>query len=238
MDYQNRVGSKKGGGGLAGFSETNRHRKEQLRKLAQEHIDFEKDPYHFRNHLGHIECRLCLTAHISDASYLAHTQGRKHQMNLARRQVKEETEKNNNDNTIISTNSVRVKKNVIKIGRPGYKITKIKDPVTRQLGLLFELNYPEIGLDVVPRYRIMSAFEQRVENPPDRKYQYLLIAAEPYETCAFKLPSTEIDQREAKMWSYYDKDTNEFFLQLFFRNEKDSRATRNYITNQGVNGSL
>ena len=31
----------------------------------------------------------------------------------------------------------------------------------------------------------MSAYEQRVE-PPDRQWQYLLFAAEPYETIAFK----------------------------------------------------
>ncbi len=32
----------------------------------------------------------------------------------------------------------------------------------------------------------MSAYEQRVE-PPDKKWQYLLFAAEPYETIAFKV---------------------------------------------------
>ena len=32
----------------------------------------------------------------------------------------------------------------------------------------------------------MSAYEQRVE-PPDRQWQYLLFAAEPYETIGFKV---------------------------------------------------
>lgn len=32
----------------------------------------------------------------------------------------------------------------------------------------------------------MSAYEQRIE-PPDRRWQYLLLAAEPYETIAFKV---------------------------------------------------
>ena len=32
----------------------------------------------------------------------------------------------------------------------------------------------------------MSAYEQRVE-PPDKKWQYLLFAAEPYETISFKV---------------------------------------------------
>lgn len=34
----------------------------------------------------------------------------------------------------------------------------------------------------------MSAYEQRIE-PPDRRWQYLLMAAEPYETIAFKVSS-------------------------------------------------
>lgn len=35
----------------------------------------------------------------------------------------------------------------------------------------------------------MSAYEQRIE-PPDRRWQYLLMAAEPYETIAFKVTAT------------------------------------------------
>jgi splicing factor 3A subunit 2 len=46
----------------------------------------------------------------------------------------------------------------------------------------------------------MSAFEQRVEEP-DRRFQYLLFAADPYETIAFKIPSWRIvkdfDKKEA-----------------------------------------
>jgi splicing factor 3A subunit 2 len=36
----------------------------------------------------------------------------------------------------------------------------------------------------------MSAFEQKLE-APDRNYQYLLFACEPYETIAFKVSKTE-----------------------------------------------
>ena len=36
----------------------------------------------------------------------------------------------------------------------------------------------------------MSAYEQRVE-PPDKKWQYLLFAAEPYETISFKVSTPE-----------------------------------------------
>jgi splicing factor 3A subunit 2 len=42
MDFQNRVGSKVGAGGVASTSETNRDRKERLRLLALETIDLAK----------------------------------------------------------------------------------------------------------------------------------------------------------------------------------------------------
>ena len=45
-----------------------------------------------RNHLGSYECKLCLTLHNNEGSYLAHTQGKKHQANLARRAAKEKSE--------------------------------------------------------------------------------------------------------------------------------------------------
>jgi len=51
---------------------------------------------------------------------------------------------------------------------------------------LFQIDYPEIVDHINPRYRFMAAYEQRVE-PPDRRWQYLLFAAEPYETIAFKV---------------------------------------------------
>jgi splicing factor 3A subunit 2 len=42
-----------------------------------------------RNHIGTYECRLCLTLHSNEGSYMAHTQGKKHQTNLARRVARE-----------------------------------------------------------------------------------------------------------------------------------------------------
>lgn len=49
-----------------------------------------------------------------------------------------------------------------------------------------QIDYPEIVEGVTPRHRFMAAYEQKVE-PPDRKWQYLLFAVEPYETIAFKV---------------------------------------------------
>jgi splicing factor 3A subunit 2 len=183
----------------------------------------------FRNHVGSFECRLCLTVHQNDGSYLAHTQGRKHQTNLARRAAREAKEGKNLDpitglpQGMIGQQLVAPRKNLLKIGRPGYKITKIRDPVTRQLGLLFQLQYPEIGTEIKPRYRFMSAFEQRVEVPPDKSYQYLLVAAEPYVTVSFKLQAREVDRSPGKFWTYFDADNKEFFLQLFFKTEREER---------------
>lgn len=41
----------------------------------------------------------------------------------------------------------------------------------------------------MPRHRFMSAYEQRIE-PPDKTWQYLLFAAEPYETISFKVENS------------------------------------------------
>ena len=145
-----------------------------------------------------------------------------------------------------------IRRNTVKIGRPGYKITKIRDPLTRAVGLLFQLQYPEIltnnnhnnnfndpsstsfnnnnnnnslssSSTTAPRVRFMGAFEQKVEDPPDKAYQYLLIAAEPYETCAFKLQAREIDRREGRFWTWFDDDRKEFWVQILFKTEREER---------------
>lgn len=223
MDYQNRAGSKFGGGGVASQSATNADRRERLRKLALETIDLDKDPYFFKNHVGSFECRLCLTVHQNDGSYLAHTQGRKHQTNLARRAAKDEQLGKKQEEGYTGANAVQIKKNVIKIGRPGYKITKTRDPVTRQEGLMFQLQYPEVTPGVTPKVRFMSAYEQKIEDPPDKAFQYLLVAAEPYETCAFKIQAREVDRREGKMFEWFDADSKEFWLQITFKTEREER---------------
>ncbi|KAF2733195.1 hypothetical protein EJ04DRAFT_513404 [Polyplosphaeria fusca] len=223
MDYQNRAGSKFGGGGVASTSATNADRRERLRKLALETIDLDKDPYIFKNHVGSFECRLCLTVHQNDGSYLAHTQGRKHQTNLARRAAREQKEgKGPEGVTLGLLAGVQVKKNTMKIGRPGYKITKIRDQVTRQNGLRFQFAYTDIAADVVPRVRFMGAFEQKVEES-DPQYQYFIVAADPYETVAVKLQARDVDRREGKYWSWFDEDNKEFWVQILFKTERDER---------------
>lgn len=118
---------------------------------------------------------------------------------------------------------VQIRRNVVKIGRPGYKITKIRDPLTRQNGLLFQLLYPELTPGVTPKVRFMSAYEQKVDDPPDKNYQYFLIAAEPYETCGFKLQAREVDRRDSRFWTWFDEDSKEFWAQILFKTEREER---------------
>ncbi|KAI9683827.1 MAG: hypothetical protein M1829_004161 [Trizodia sp. TS-e1964] len=229
MDYQNRAGSKFGGGGVASQSSTNADRRERLRKLALETIDLSKDPFFFKNHVGTFECKLCLTVHQNEGSYLAHTQGKKHQTNLARRHAKEQKEGKAGIDPITGLPvgmvgaQVAIKRNVVKIGRPGYKISKVRDPLTLQVGMTFQLQYPEIAEGVRPRVRFMSAFEQKVDNPPDRNFQYLLVAAEPYETVAFKVQAREVDRKDDKFFEWFDADSKEFFVQFLFKTEREER---------------
>ncbi|EOQ99566.1 Pre-mRNA-splicing factor sap62 [Wallemia ichthyophaga EXF-994] len=240
LDHQNRVGSKFGGGGIYGEAESNADRRERLRKLALETIDLSKDPYILRTHLGTIECKLCLTLHPNEGSYLAHTQGKKHQTNLARRAAKESKENElsmstTNSNGVPGPDTITPKKHFVKIGRPGYKVTKVKqvigssdggadgnEPATTKVGLLFHVHLPQIKDNEKPRRRLMSAFEQRREMP-NAAYQYLLIAAEPYETIAFRVPSgtVNINQQDqlgddAVGWDFWDVDAKNYSVQLLW----------------------
>lgn len=180
------MGSKFGGGGVAGASESNVDRRERLKKLALETIDLAKvcylyqpahqthdsqDPYILRNHLGSLECRLCLTLHTNEGSYLAHTQGKKHQTNLARRAARDAKE---TQLTIAPTQANTQKKIFLKIGRPGYRVTKMRDRDTGKEGMMVQVHLPQIKEGVLPRRRFMSAWEQRKE-PPNKAFQYLIV---------------------------------------------------------------
>ena len=109
-------GAKAGGGGVASEIQQKVDRRERLRQLALQTVDLMKDPYFMKNHLGSYECKLCLTLHNNEGNYLAHTQGKRHQQNLARRAAKEAR-----DNPVLpqaNRGSIKPRKTV-KIGRPG-----------------------------------------------------------------------------------------------------------------------
>jgi len=225
-DRQNRVGSKFGGGGVSSSQNAERERKERLRELALESVDLAKDPYLMRNHLGTYECKLCLTLHTNEGNYLAHTQGKKHQAGLAKRAAMEKQKAKMTcgsgvcfpapSSTTASTTNIPQPR--VRIGRPGYEVSKSRDPVTNQRSLTFDLHYPELddAYQRQPRHRFMSAYEQRVEHPPNRNYQYLLVACEPYETVAFKIPNEPIDKGDGRFVTNWDGEEKRFTLTLYF----------------------
>jgi splicing factor 3A subunit 2 len=71
----------------------------------------------------------------------------------------------------------------------------------------------------------VSSFEQTVEPNRDRDYQYLLFAAEPYETVAFKIPNKPIDKDPNKFLTNWDSEKNTFTLQLWFKNNENINST-------------
>ncbi len=62
----------------------------------------------------------------------------------------------------------------------------------------------------------MSPFEQKVDLPPDKRYQYLIFAAEPYETISFKIPNLPIDKTEDRFTLNWDKETKILALTIYF----------------------
>ena len=221
MDFQNREGGKTGTGGLLSASESNADRRERLKKLALETIDLSRDPYFLKNHLGSYECRLCLTLHVNEGSYLVHTQGKKHQANLGRRRAREAN--TSGPSTGISTVTAALPAQVnfnnntfkgVKLGRPGYRIIKIRDPTTRYLGIRVQVHYPQPLSPDLPRpmTRLISAFEQRIE-PPNKLYQYLVIAAPMYDSVSIKIPSKDVHEN----WDFWDEDTRLFTYEIIFK---------------------
>lgn len=169
-----------------------------------------------KNHLGQYECRLCLTLHKNEGNYLAHTQGKRHQENLAKRAAREAAEK---AVAPAPQRRIAIKKSV-KIGRPGYRVTKQFDPEKKTRSLLFQIDFPEIEEGERPRHRFMSAIEQKKETT-DWGYQYLLFAAEPYETICFKVPNWEVDKGSGsdagnKFFNHWDPDGKVYSLQVPF----------------------
>lgn len=159
------------------------------------------------------ECKLCLTLHNNEGNYLAHTQGKRHQTNLAKRAAREAKEAP----TQPQPNKRKVApRKTVKIGRPGYRVTKQYDPETKQRSLLFQIEYPEIEDLIKPRVRFMSAYEQRVY-ACDKSHQFILFAAEPYEIIGFKIPSNEIDSVSSKGFTHWDPDSKMYTVQLYFR---------------------
>jgi len=61
----------------------------------------------------------------------------------------------------------------------------------------------------------MSAYEQKVENP-NKNYQYLVIACDPYDNIGFKIPNIPIDKNEGRFVSHFDNETKKFSIKMYF----------------------
>lgn len=61
----------------------------------------------------------------------------------------------------------------------------------------------------------MSAFEQKVE-PVNKNVQYVVFAADPYETVSFRIPNWEIDKSEGKFFTHWNSERKVFTLQVHF----------------------
>ena len=216
------AGGKAGTFGVAGASAEAVDRRERLRKLAMETFDLDKDPYVFKNRVGQFECRICLTVHPNEGNYLAHTQGKRHQESLTRRAAREERDRTAALPAPLPATSAAAARRGVRIGRPGYRVLKTEAGATGPGSLRtlrFDIEYPEIEEGLQPRHRFMSAYEQRLE-PPDRAWMYLLFAAAPYETIAFKLPSLEVVRDASQFYTNWDAERKIFTLQVSFKPDK------------------
>ena len=64
----------------------------------------------------------------------------------------------------------------------------------------------------------MSAYEQKLETP-DNNFQFILFAAEPYVTIAFKIPNMELDTSEGKFYENWDIDRKIYGMCLSYKEE-------------------
>ena len=223
--------NKIGTGGYSSISMINLERRDRLKKIAQETTDLMKDPYFYRNHMGIYECKLCLTIHNNEGSYLAHTQSKKHQTNLNKRKVIEA--KHNLLMQEIKNEQKEKMENLkikyIKIGRPAYRIMKEKDFMSHKRKIKFEIDYPLIKENITPQFRIMSELEvntqkngineisEEEKNKSENKYHFVVFSAEPYENIAVKIPNMPLDYNTEKHFSFWDEGKKIFYLTLNYK---------------------
>jgi splicing factor 3A subunit 2 len=215
-------GVKLGAGGPATEELQAIQRKERLRALTAEAYDLKNDPYILRNHLGTYECKLCFTLHPSQENYVVHTQGKKHKDNLGKRIHR----LNKDKGVITNTDKKHVEiKQTPRIGKPGYQIYKQYDKSTGAHSLLFRLLYPDITEGLRPRFRIVSSYEQKVATPSD-DYQYVVFAAEPYETVGMRIPNIPLDKTQDRFLTNWNADTKVFTLQITFKDGFNTKYHR------------
>jgi splicing factor 3A subunit 2 len=78
------------------------------------------------------------------------------------------------------------------------------------------MEYPQIEPNTKPQHRFMSAYEQKIE-VPDKNFKFILFAAEPYITIAFKIPNLEIDNGPDKFVESWDAERKIYIMVLHFK---------------------
>ncbi|KAG9392020.1 putative splicing factor 3a subunit 2 [Carpediemonas membranifera] len=202
-------GSRIGTGGQLSQSVLNARLQREKKALMEEALQEEvaKDPYVSKNQFGQYECKLCMSVHSTIADYTVHRELRKHKVNIAR------FEKMKAGNTIDNGPLyVRPKpqRTVPSIGQPSYWVTRQRDLQNRP-SIKVEVHYPEILDGIVPRWRAISWFEQKVE-VPDSNWQFIAFAAQPYDTIAIKVPNWELD--DSRTYEQWYPDKKMFVVQL------------------------
>jgi len=99
---------------------------------------------------GSLDCRLCSTMDTNERPYLAHTQGKKYhqyQTNLARRAAGDakDTQFMIAPEVLLHSASTVQRQVFHKIGRPGYRVTKVRDTDTGKEGMLVQVHLPHGG---------------------------------------------------------------------------------------------
>lgn len=255
MDYSNRAGSKKGSGGIASTSIANVRRKQQVEELLMEGVqvpytfedktadpngDNDKlrmNPYVFRSNTGKLVCKLCNTMHMSWSSVERHLEGKKHSMALMRRGGIEEQQSQDHEESDTQkeiAQLVEKRKNQIEItaGQPSCKIQEIQD-FNSQSGFAFEIDYTKcdssepVEIIYPPSMRIVTGAE--LTDDDDNDSVYLVIACEPFENIAIKLPSKSnvvVDEKAPNIRDAFDDlnakysrwvpESRRFYGQLFY----------------------
>lgn len=209
MDYSERANVKGGSGGVADDATANAQRRHRVAKLLASQINLDNDPYIFKNHLGLLECKLCLTTHVLEASTYSHLQGRKHQLNLLRRS-------DDKQGPAAASPQLVPKRQFTKIGKPAFTLHKTRHPVLLRLGLRCKVLVPDIKEATHPYHRFMSVYEHEDSAPAgSANHQFLVVSAEPYENIAFQIPAVRVEEIQ----EHYDQDTKEYFLQFQFQDQ-------------------
>lgn len=174
------------------------------------------DPNMHLHSSGSVECKLCLSVHANTTAYLSHAQGNLHKKNIAKY-----TSASSHSPGEGPKHHPQPGGGKPKPGKnppppraprlPRYNVIKLRDPKSNKLGIRAEFQFDK--LNVSPKYRLMSSYEQSVEEV-NSQYQYLVVAGEPYSPCAIRLPADPIDRKN--LVEYFDSARGKYYVQLMF----------------------